>query len=398
MTTRAQAEALDAADPLARIRDAFDLPEGVIYLDGNSLGPPPKAALARLRQCADAEWRRGLIRSWNEAGWIDLAARAGAKIARLIGAEADEVIVCDNVSSNLFKLAAALLDRRPDAPLAVGAEEFPTDQYVLEGLSRLSRAPIIRLSDDDAPPERAVMVKSLVHYRTAAVADMAAFERAATARGAEIIWDLSHATGAIVIDARVAGARFAAGCGYKYLNGGPGAPAFVFVRRDESGSLRQPLQGWMGARAPFDFSSAYEPAAGAGRFASGTPPILSLAALDAALDVLEGVDLNAAEAKARALGDMLLAAGAGAGLQPLDVEGRRGGHIAFRHPDGFAIVQALIARGVIGDFRAPDVLRFGFSPLYLSYTDVWRAGEDLAGIMARGLWRNPRFAKRGTVT
>lgn len=396
--TRDEAEALDAADPLARLRREFDLPEGVLYLDGNSLGPPPRRALDRLRNCAEQEWRSGLIRSWNDAGWIDLPSRAGAKIARLIGVEADDVIVCDSVSNNIFKVAAALLARRPGALLAVAGDEFPTDQYVLEGLSRLSGAPLTRLAIEEAPPPGAVMVKSLVHYKTAAVADMAAGERDAAARGADIIWDLSHATGAIAVDATANGARFAVGCGYKYLNGGPGAPAFVYVRGDEAVSLSQPLSGWMGSKSPFAFSSAYEPAAGAARFAAGTPPILSLAALDAALDVFGGADLRAIESKARALGDAFLAAGEAAGLTPVRIEGRRGGHVAFRHPDGYAIVQALIARGVIGDFRAPDILRFGFAPLYLSYTDVWRAGAILREIMAGGFWRDPAYARRGRVT
>ncbi len=396
--TLAAAEALDAADPLAPLRDAFDLPAGVFYLDGNSLGPPPRRALERLRDCAETEWRAGLIRSWNEAGWIDLPICAGAKIARLIGAAPDEVIVCDSVSNNIFKLAAALLQRRPGATLAVSADEFPTDQYVLEGLSRLVKAPLARLGAGASPPPGAVIVKSLVHYKTAAVADMAAAESEAEAQGADIIWDLSHATGAIVIDAGANGARFAVGCGYKYLNGGPGAPAYVYARRDAAGALSQPLSGWMGARAPFDFSSVYEPAAGVRRFAAGTPPVLSLAALDAALEIFDGADLQEVEKKARALGDLFLDSGKAAGLQPVHVEGRRGGHVSFRHPDGYALVQALIAKGVIGDFRAPDLMRFGFSPLYLSFRDVWRAGEILRAVIASGEWRDPRYARRGMVT
>lgn len=396
--TREEAEALDRADVLAPLRGEFDLQEGVLYLDGNSLGAPPRRALERLRQCAELEWRGGLIRSWNDAGWIDLPMRAGAKIAALIGAKADEVIVADNVSNNLFKLAGALSARRPGRALAVEAGEFPTDQYVLEGLARLTGARLVRLAPGERAPAGAVLVKSLVHYKTAAVADMAADEQAAAKTGTDIIWDLSHAAGVIAVDVAAAGARFAVGCGYKFLNGGPGAPAFIYARGDDAATLRQPLSGWMGAKAPFEFSSAYEPADGVRRFASGTPPILSLAALDAALEVLSGVDLPALEAKARGLGDLFLAAGLSAGLSPLFVDGRRGGHVAFRHPHGYAIVQALISKGVIGDFRAPDILRFGFSPLYLSYTDVWRAGEILGEVMAGGLWREAKFAARGKVT
>ncbi|MDZ7629185.1 MAG: aminotransferase class V-fold PLP-dependent enzyme [Parvularculaceae bacterium] len=396
--TRDDAQALDLADPLARFRGAFDLPDGVIYLDGNSLGAPPRRTLARLRQCAEEEWRSGLIRSWNDAGWIDLPARAGAKIARLIGANASDVIVTDSVSNNIFKLAGALLARRPGRALCVEASEFPTDQYVLEGLARLSGARLIRLSRDELAPAGAILVKSLVHYKTAAVADMAACERAATRDGTDIIWDLSHATGVIAVDASGSNARFAVGCGYKYLNGGPGAPAFVYARSDEAGSLQQPLSGWMGAKSPFAFSSAYEPADGVRRFAAGTAPILSLAALDASLDLFADIDCHALETKARGLGDLFLAAGAAAGLPPIEVAGRRGGHVTFRHEDGYAVVQALIARGVIGDFRAPDLARFGFSPLYLSYTDVWRAGEILKDVMASGIWRDARYARRAAVT
>jgi len=396
--TLENAQALDRADPLARHRAAFELPRGVLYLDGNSLGPPPKAALARLRQCAEQEWGKGLIRSWNDAGWIDLPRRAGAKIARLLGADADDVIVCDSVSVNLFKIAAALLTRRPGARLAVFADEFPTDQYVLEGLSRLVGARLVRIGAGDDIPEGGVIVRSLVHYKTAAVADMAASETEAATRGAEIVWDLSHATGVVALDVARDGARFAIGCGYKYLNGGPGAPAFLYVRRDEAARLDQPLSGWMGAKSPFAFSSAYEPADGVGRFASGTPAILSLATLDAALDLFDGVDVSELEAKARALGDLFLAAGKAAGLEPVGVAGRRGGHVAFRHAHGYAIVQALIARGVVGDFRAPDLARFGFSPLFLSYSDVWQAGEILRAVMERGAFRDPAFSRRSAVT
>jgi kynureninase len=396
--TRDEAEALDRADSLAPLRAAFDLPEGVIYLDGNSLGAPPRRALERLRQCAETEWREGLIRSWNDAGWIDLPMRAGGKIAGLIGAKADEVIVADSVSNNLFKLGGALLARRPARVLAVAADEFPTDQYVLEGLAKIAGATLVHLAPGAPAPGGAALVKSLVHYKTAAVADMASEEQAAAKAGTEIIWDLSHATGVIAIDVAAAGGRFAVGCGYKYLNGGPGAPAFLYVCGDEAATLRQPLSGWMGAKAPFGFSSVYEPAAGVRRFASGTPPILSLAALDAALDVFEGVDIRAAEAKARRLGELFLASGISSGLAALEVTGRRGGHVAFRHPEGYAIVQALIGAGVIGDFRAPDILRFGFSPLYLSYADVWRAGEILRAVMTKSLWRDPKFSARGKVT
>jgi len=397
MRRLADARALDAADPLRALAAEFDLPEGVIYLDGNSLGPPPRKALARLRETAENEWRRGLIRSWNDAGWIDLPKCAGAKIAALIGAGSGDVLVSDSVSVNIFKIAAALMARRPGARLAVDAGEFPTDQYVLEGLARMTGAPLIRLENGETP-DNAVLVRSLVHYKSAEVLDMAAVERAASARACDIIWDLSHATGLVSIDMKRAGARFAVGCGYKYLNGGPGAPAFICVDRKEAATLLQPLQGWMGHAAPFDFVCNYAPAAGVDRFAAGTPPILSLAALDAALDLFDGVDISRIEEKARALGDLFLERAAGLGFTPSATPARRGGHVCLESENGFAIVQALIARGVIGDFRAPNLMRFGFSPLYLSFEDVWRAGDLLAEIVSTQEWRRPEFSKKNKVT
>lgn len=397
MTAPGDIRALDAADPLRAYSAEFDLPEGVIYLDGNSLGPPPRKALTRLRETAGTEWRDGLIRSWNDADWIALPKRAGAKISKLIGAGADEVIVCDSVSVNLFKLAAALIAERPGAALAVDAGEFPTDQYVLEGVARMTGAPLLRLENGETPAN-AILVRSLVHYRTAEILDMAEAERAAAARATDIIWDFSHATGLAAIDVKRDGARFAVGCGYKFLNGGPGAPAFVHVAREEANRLTQPLSGWMGHAAPFDFASEYAPAGGVQRFAAGTPAILSLSALDAALDLFDGADISQLEAKARALGDLFLETTGDLGLSALPSPQRRGGHVCLQSENGYQIMQALIARGVIGDFRAPDLMRFGFSPLFLSYDDVWRAGEILRDVLSTEEWRRPQFARRGKVT
>ncbi len=398
MTPLADAEAMDCDDPLRNCRLEFDLPAGVFYLDGNSLGPPPRRALERLQLTAAHEWRDGLIRSWNDADWIDLPKRAGAKISKLIGAASDEVIVCNSVSVNLFKLAAALIADKPGRALAVEADEFPTDQYVLDGLARMTGARVLRLGEGDAPPQGSVFVRSLVHYKTASIVDMQAAERDAAARNIDIIWDLSHATGLAAIDVANAGARFAVGCGYKFLNGGPGAPAFVYVAREVAARLAQPISGWMGHAAPFDFSGDYRPAAGVFRFAAGTPPILSLSALDAALDLFDGLDMRLLEAKARALGDMFLDLTRDLPLRPLPVPDRRGGHVCLASEDGYAIMQALIARGVIGDFRAPDLMRFGFSPLFLSYADVWHAAEILRDVLSTQEWRKPSFARRGKVT
>lgn len=401
--SRGEAETLDANDPLRSSKERFDLPAGIIYLDGHSLGPPPKAALDRVRRAADDEWRRGLIRSWNDSGWINLPKTCGAKIARLIGAENDAVLVCDSVSINIFKLAAALVRKRPGA-LAYENGEFPTDGYILEGLARFAGTPLTRLDPDAGPDalsgEISVLIKSLVHYKSAAVADMAAWERAAAENDFAVIWDLSHAAGVIDLDLNAAGAKYAVGCGYKFLNGGPGAPAFISASRDVVETLDQPLSGWMGHAAPFDFADGYRPAAGVDRFACGTPPVLSLSALDAALDLFEAVDMGAVEAKARALGDLFLARTAAMGLESASpgIAERRGGHISLRFDHGYAAVQAMIARGVIGDFRAPDLMRFGFSPLFLTYTDVWDAADILEKILATEEWRRAHFSVRKLVT
>jgi len=405
-SSRAQAEALDARDPLRALRDQFQLPEGVIYLDGNSLGAPPKAALARLRHTAESEWRQDLVKSWNTAGWFDLPKTSGAKIATIIGVAPDDVIVTDNVSVNIFKLVSAIWASTPGS-IAYIEGEFPTDGYILQGLSQLTGASLLRLPETglEAEPEALptglkVLVKSAVHYKTAAVADITAWEHAAARKGISIIWDLSHAAGLIDLDLANAGAQFAVGCGYKYLNGGPGAPAFVYVARKAAEKFDQPLSGWMGHAAPFDFADNYTPAPGVQRFASGTPPILSLSALDAALDLFAGVSMAAVEAKAATLGDLFLSRCVQLGLQSISptIGARRGGHIALHHDHAYEVVQALIAQGVIGDFRTPDLIRFGFSPFYIQYTDIWDAAEILQSIFANQSWRDPAFAHRQPVT
>jgi kynureninase len=401
--SREEASALDDKDPLAHYKTQFDLPDGVIYLDGNSLGPPPKAALARIQSTGAAEWRGGLIKSWNEAGWIDLPKTCGAKIARLIGAREDEVIVADSVSVNIFKLAAALCAKAPGA-IAYHTDEFPTDGYILQGLSNLTGAPLIRLAADAGHgalhSDISVLVKSVVHYKTASIADIAVWEKAAAQANVAIIWDLSHATGIIEIDMQAAGARYGVGCGYKYLNGGPGAPAFVYVERQAAATLNQPLSGWMGHAAPFDFAPDYAPAAGVERFACGTPPILSLSALDAALDMFADLDIAALEAKAKMLGDLFLARCAALGLESVSPppSERRGGHVSVRFEHGYEVIQALIAHGVIGDFRQPDLMRFGFSPLFLGYGDVWDAASMLANILGTEEWRAAKYSARRKVT
>lgn len=403
MLTRDDCLALDAADPLAGQRDLFALPEGVIYLDGNSLGVPPKAALARLKQAAEEEWAVGLIRSWNDAGWMDLPLTLGAKLARLVGVDEDEVIAVDTVTINLFKLAGALLGRAPGA-IAAEAGEFPTDNHVMEGLSRFTGAEMHRVAPGtrpaDLPDGVSVFIKSGVHYKSAEIADFEGYEREAAQRGLSIVWDLSHATGLVDLKLKAWGAKYAVGCGYKFLSGGPGAPAFLYCARDEIGQLEHPIPGWLGHKRPFGFEDAYEPDPSIARWRTSSPSILALSALDGAVSVYDGVDMAQVEAKAGRLGDILLERAATLGLKAAcpGPGVRRGGHVVLRHEHGYAIVQALIARGVIGDFRDPDLMRFGFNPLYNGYAEIFDAGLALADVIAARAWDRPEFTARKAVT
>lgn len=403
VSARADAERLDKDDPLAHRRAAFDIPDGVVYLDGNSLGPLPRAARDALHRAIEQEWRTDLIKSWNTAGWIDLPTRAGDRIAALIGAPAGSVLVADSVSVNLFKLASALVIRGAGL-VAVERGDFPTDGYILEGLARLSGAGFSLIEPGAGvaglPEQGGVLVRSAVHYKTAEIVDIEAEEREAARRGAAIIWDLSHAVGLVDTQLEARGARYAVGCGYKYLNGGPGAPGFVYVHPSLAGDLAQPLSGWMGHASPFEFTDGYRPAEGIKRFAAGTPPILSMTALHAALSLYDGLDLPALQQKARALGDLFLARIAPLGLECVSpgIGEARGGHVSVRFKDGYPVVQALIDQGVIGDFRAPDLMRFGFSPLVLSYADVFDAAEALVETVRSGRYREARFSRKGAVT
>lgn len=401
-TSRAEAEALDAADPLAACRSAFALPEGVTYLVGHSLGPASRSALQALERAAGKGWVEDRVGAWNSENWIGLAGKVGAKLARLVGAEASDVHVCDSVSVNLFKLAAAAQPLAASRRLVVEEDEFPTDQYILEGLSGLTGIDCVRAAPGEgvAALQGGVLVKSLVNYRSGEVADVSAHERNVQAGGGVVVWDLSHATGVLDLRLKAWGARLAAGCTYKYLNGGPGAPAFVFVHEDIAAELASPLPGWMGHAVPFDFKADYQPKEGAARFASGTPPILSLAALDGALDVFEGLRMADVQAKARALGQMCLALTEKAGLITACPEGadRRGGHVSVRHCEGLAVVRALGEWGIEADFRAPDTIRFGLSPLFLSYGEVWDAMQELTEIIDRRSWDKACYRKQATVT
>jgi kynureninase len=403
-----EARQLDATDPLAFTRDRFRLPEGVIYLDGNSLGALPAATADRLRKVATSQWGDDLITSWNKHGWIDWPARIAAKLAAIVGARPNELLIADSTSVCLFKLLAAAVGARPGRrTILTQKHNFPTDLYVAQGLCDM-----LGLTFKAVPAEQvasaidedtAVVTLTHVDYRSASIHDMRAINDAAHAAGALAVWDLSHSAGAIQLDLNGTGSDVAVGCGYKYLNGGPGAPAFVYVAERLQDELRPPLQGWMGHAEPFAFDDDYRPASGILKFLTGTPSILALAALDAGLDTFAGVSMRDVEAKAQAITQLFVdeiegRCGSQVRLASPRDPARRASHVCFAHPEGYAIMQALIARGVIGDFRAPDLMRFGFAPLYNSFADVFRAAHLLAEILATREWDQPRFRERAKVT
>lgn len=402
--------ALDKADPLRGYRRRFFLPEGVIYLDGNSLGVLPKASIDRASNTVLKEWGASLIRSWNDHGWIDAPHRVGAKIASLIGAKPHEVIVADSVSVNLFKLILAAAPLSPGRnELLTEAGNFHTDLHIASGAVELVPGMRLRIEErhrieDAIGADTHLLLLTHVHYKSGERFDMAQITARAKAAGALTLWDLSHSVGAVPLHLNRDGAELAVGCGYKYLNGGPGAPAFLYVAEHLHDRLSSPIRGWMGHAAPFAFTDDYAPAEGVSRFLAGTPPILSMAALETGVESFEGADMDQVWAKSVALFDLFAdlveerCAGFGLGnISPREPV-RRGSHISFRHPNAFEICQALIAEGVIGDFRSPDVVRFGLTPLYLSYSDIWTAVDILTRILREEKWRDPRFAVRGKVT
>ena len=428
MTTRKDCIALDAGDPLAPLRDLFALPEGVIYLDGNSLGALPKATARRIKKVVQQEWGQNLIGSWNSAGWIDLANRLGDKIAPLIGAEPGEVIVSDSTSVNLYKvLSAAIALVKADAShrkvILSERGNFPTDLYIADSLARENGFELRLVKADEIEQhldnELALLMLTHVNYRSGLMHDMAGLTRKAHDAGGMVVWDLAHSAGAVPVRLKGTGpseeaADFAVGCGYKYLNGGPGAPAFLWAHPwhtefMDSLHIRQPLSGWMGHAAPFEFKPDYQPAHGIQRFACGTPPVLSMAALECGLDVFRAAEeyggMDALRHKSVALTDLFIqlveehCSGQGLTLFTPRDSAQRGSQVSFSHSTGgYHIVQALIARGVVGDFRAPDILRFGFTPLYTRYVDVWDAMVHLSQVLQNGEWRELRFAQRAAVT
>ena len=432
MHTLSDCLARDASDPLRGLRAHFTLPEGLIYLDGNSLGPRPQAAATRAAQVVEQEWGQGLIRSWNDAGWFNMPQRVGARIAPLIGAQSHEVVATDSTSVNLFKvLSAALAITNADTPgrtvVLSERHNFPTDLYIAQSVCQ-THGCTLELVEPDAiaaslNSKVAVLLLTHVNYRTGAMHDMAATTAAARAAGTLVVWDLAHSTGAVPVDLNGADADFAVGCGYKFLNGGPGAPAFVWVHARHAARTdlpwMQPLTGWFGHAAPFAFTPEYQSAPGMARFLCGTPPVISMAVLDAALDIFDAAHalggMAALRTKSLDLSDLFMelveqrCGGLGLGIATPRQHAQRGSQVSLTHHDpdaphsAYAIVQALIARGVIGDFRAGapgehDILRFGITPLYLGFADIWNAVEQLKQVLESGEWREARFARKAAVT
>jgi len=409
--TRHNFERRDAEDPLRLFRDQFHLPEGVVYLDGNSLGALPKRAQERLSRVVGEEWGEDLIRSWVLHDWIGLPERVGDKIGRLVGAGQGQVVVGDSTSVDLFKLLAAALSLRADRTVILTEQgNFPTDVYMAQGLIELlggrhelrsvSTHELSAAIDDDT----AVVMLTHVNYRTGALLDLDALTEAAHAHGALALWDLSHSVGAVPVDLDQAGADLAVGCGYKYLNGGPGAPAFVYVARHHQSAIRPALSGWMGHESPFAFEEVYRPAGGIRGLLVGTPSVLSLIALEEAVDLHLEAPMTLIRAKSKLLTqgfvDLVHQECSQSGLRLAGPEEAdlRGSQVSLRHPGGYAIVQALSRQGVIGDFRTPDILRFGFAPAYLRFADVWDAVAALRAVMQQREWERPEHHARAKVT
>lgn len=393
----------------AATKAMFDLPAGMIYLDGNSLGPLPVKARARVAQAVSDEWGEMLITGWNRAGWMAQPMALGDRIGRLIGAEPGHVAVGDTLSIKVYQALASALELRPDRRVVLSdSGNFPTDLYMAEGLLKtLDKGHELRIVAPEDVAEAitdgvAVLMLTEVDYGTGHKHDMAALTRKAHDAGALALWDLAHSAGALPIDLAGTGADFAMGCTYKYLNGGPGAPAFIYVAPRHAEAARPALSGWLGHEAPFAFDLDYRPGSGVERMRVGTPPVLQMAALDAALDVWDGVDMHALRARSIELSELFIALVEETCpmldlASPRDAD-MRGSQVSFRFREGYAAMQALIERGVIGDFRAPDIMRFGFTPLYIDETDVRSAAATIAEVMTNDLWDRPAYRKRAAVT
>ncbi|TPI82030.1 kynureninase [Mesorhizobium sp. B2-8-9] len=408
----AEVEAMDAADPLRAMRDRFVLPEDVIYLDGNSLGAASVDAFSEIETAARQEWARDLIRAWNTAGWFDMPIELGDQLGRLIGAKPGQTVVCDTTSINIYKVLHAALAMRPERSVIVAeGDSFPTDLYMAESVASTRLGTVLRLEGTDAPTIEelvddrvAVILVNHVNYKSGRLRDMAALTRKAHEAGALIAWDLCHTAGALPVDLDGSNADFAIGCTYKYLNGGPGSPAFIYAASRHHRDIRQPLSGWWGHARPFAFEQGYAAGTGIRRFLCGTQPVLSMRALKGALDMWNDVDIRAVRRKSVALTDLFIrlveakCGGFGLELESPRNGAERGSQVSFAHPHGYQVMRALIERGVIGDFRAPSTIRFGFTPLYVGYRDVWNAVEVLQEILRTGIWQDARFAIKTTVT
>lgn len=407
--TREDFERLDRVDELSALRTRFDLPENEIYLDGNSLGAMPAHVPARIEKVMKQEWAHGLIRSWNDADWYPAPQRTGGKVAALIGAQAHEVIVADSTSINLFKVLVAATRMQPTRKVILAERgNFPTDVYIADGVAELTGCELRCVEPDEVldalGEDVAILSLTHVNFISGRRYDMAAITARAHALGVLVVWDLCHSAGAMPIELNLAGADFAVGCGYKYLNGGPGAPAFVFVAERHIPNVRQPLTGWHGHAKPFDFSHDYVPHPSIDRMLTGTAPQLGVLALEAALEVFEGADMQMLRDKSVALCNLFIALcdqqlqGLGVELRtPRDAE-QRGSQVSLAHANAYPVMQALIARGIVGDFRAPDILRFGFAPLYIRYVDVWDSVVALREILEQKEWDRPEFLARKSVT
>jgi len=408
----AEVEAMDAADPLRAMRDRFVLPEGVIYLDGNSLGAASVNVFSEIETAAKQEWAQDLIRAWNTARWFDMPVELGDRLGRLIGAAPGQTVVCDTTSINIYKVLHAALAMRPKRSVIVAeGDSFPTDLYMAEGVASTRPGTALRLEGVDAATIEelvddhvAVILVNHVNYKSGRLRDMAALTRRAHDAGALIVWDLCHTAGALPVDLDGLSADFAVGCTYKYLNGGPGAPAFIYAANRHHGDIRQPLSGWWGHARPFAFEQGYAAGTGIRRFLCGTQPVLSMRALKGALDLWDEVDMTAVREKSIALTDLFIRlVEAKCGAFGLDLESprngaERGSQVSFTHPHGYQVMRALIERGVIGDFRAPSTVRFGFTPLYVGYRDAWDAVGVLEDILRTGAWQDARYAVKAAVT
>ncbi|GAA0605250.1 kynureninase [Paenochrobactrum glaciei] len=402
----------DAHDGLRQFRERFTIPENMIYLDGNSLGPAPKSALAALERAAHAEWGQDLIRSWNSAGWFDLPLKLGDQVGALTGAAKGQIAVCDSTSINIFKALSAAASLRPDRKVIVAeGASFPTDLYIAEGFVASQPQLSLKLQGVDGDtieellsPDVGVVLLNHVNYRSGYLHHMKAMTARIQAAGALVVWDLCHSAGALDVQLDDCNADFAVGCTYKYINGGPGAPAFIYVAKRHQAQARQPLSGWWGHARPFAFEQQYEAAPAIARFLCGTQPILSMQTLNGALEAWQGVSMADLRSKSLALTDLFINL-VEERCKDFDLQlitprkhEERGSQVGFTHPHAYEVMQALIADGVVGDFRAPDVLRFGFTPLYISFENVWNAVEVLRDVLSTERWKEPRFAAKNAVT